>query len=577
MNTFTKILIVLCLGAAILSGQTQDKQTSIWDQSTSKPAQPDQKMKEGATESIAPIPMEGSVDPKKYVVGPFDLFALAFWGAPPLEYTMAVTPEGTLLIPTVGEIRVADLTLAAARSRVEQAVSQKYHPGSFTMTLIRPRSLLVTLRGSVPRPGKYTESSVDRVEKVLLEGSSEAQTPSLTYSIPALTSGGLPVFQQDFRVPKISSKPVFDDQVSTRNIRLIRRNGDTLRVDIPKYYATLDDKYNPFLIDGDIIVVPNKTRSSGFVSVLGGVSAPGEYEYAQGDSVLGLIRIAEGLLETADRRSALLYREMDNGSTQEIAIDLAGILAGKVPDVALQRGDRLLVRNSEVRRKDAVVTVGGEVGSPGVYPISPGSTKLSNLIRLAGGLTAQAFPGASVLWRKDEKYSVPDAAQLEYLTYLRSHQFSMVDSMYYFLSLKLGLQPVVVHFKELLVEHDTTFDVLLSANDYVYIPSNSRAVIVQGQVADPGYVPFVPGADYRYYIRKAGDFQELADEGEVRIIKAGTLSWFEPGETTIEPGDHVWVPKESKKSFQTYFAVVRDIGSFAIAVATLIFAVRATR
>ncbi len=55
------------------------------------------------------------------------------------------------------------------------------------------------------------------------------------------------------------------------------------------------------------------------------------------------------------------------------------------------------------------------------------------------------------------------------------------------------------------------------------------------------------------------------------------MSWFEPGETTIEPGDHIWVPKETKKTFQTYFAVVREIGSFAIAVATLIFAVRATR
>jgi polysaccharide export outer membrane protein len=577
MNMRRKIWFVFFLCTGLMYGQTQEKQGSIWDQATSKAPASDQKGKEGAAESVVSIPMEGPVDPRQYIVGPFDLFTLAFWGSPPLQYTMPVTPEGSLLIPTVGEIHVADLTLAAAKNRVEQAVAQKYHPGSFTMTLIRPRSLIVTLRGSVPRPGKYIASSVDRVEKVLLEGASEVQTPSLTYAIPALTPSGLPVFQQDFRVPKISSKPILDDQVSTRNIRLIRRGGDTLRVDIPKYYATLDSKYNPFLTDGDLIIVPNKTRSSGFVSVLGGVNAPGDYEYAEGDSVLGLIRIAEGLLETADRRSAMLYREMDNDSTQEIAIDLAGILSGKISDVPLRRGDRVLVRNREVRRKDAQVTVGGEVAFPGVYPISLGTTKLSHIIRLAGGLTTQALPGASVLWRKDEKYSIPDAAQLEYLTYLRSHQFSMVDSMYYFLNLKLGRQPVVVHFKELLAKNDSSFDVLLSANDYLYIASNSRSVVVQGQVGDPGYVPFVPGADYRYYIRKAGDFQELADEGEVRIIKGGAMSWFEPGDTTIEPGDHIWVPKQSKKSFQTYFAVVRDIGSFAIAVATLIFAVRATR
>ncbi len=368
-----------------------------------------------------------------------------------------------------------------------------------------------------------------------------------------------------------------DDQVSTRNIRLVRRRGDTLRVDIPKYYATLESKYNPFLIDGDLIIVPNKTRSSGFVSVLGGVHAPGDYEYAEGDSVLGLIRIAEGFVETADRRRAVLYREMDNDSTQEISIDLAGILSGKAPDVSLMRGDRLLVRNREVRRKDAQVTIGGEVAFPGVYPISLGSTKLSHIIRLAGGLTPQALPGASVLWRKDEKYSIPDAAQLEYLTYLRSHQFSLVDSTYFLLNLKLGRQPVVVHFAELLAQKDSSFDVLLSANDFVYIASNNRSVIVMGQVANPGYVPFVPGADYRYYIRKAGDFQELADDGEVRIIKGGTMSWFDPGETTIEPGDHIWVPKLAKKTFMTYFSTVRDVFSLVIGLTTLVFAIQAAK
>jgi polysaccharide biosynthesis/export protein len=577
MNMRKKIWFVFCLCTGLLYGQTQEKQGSIWDQAGSKAQASDQKGKEGAAEGVLAIPMEGAVDPREYVVGPFDIFTLAFWGSPPLQYTMPVTPEGTLLIPTVGEIRVADLTLAAAKARVEQAVAQKYHPGSFTMTLIRPRSVIVTLRGFVARPGKYIASSVDRVEKILLEGASEVQSPNLTYSIPALTPSGLPVFPQDFKVPKISSKPTVDEQVSTRNIRLVRRRGDTLRVDIPKYYATLDSRYNPFLIDGDLIIVPNKTRSSGFVSVLGGVNAPGDYEYAEGDSVLGLIRIAEGFLETADRRAAVLYREMDNDSTQEIAIDLAAILSGKAGDVALRRGDRLLIRHREVRRKDAQVTIGGEVAFPGVYPISLGSTKLSQVVRLAGGLTAQALPGASILWRKDEKYSIPDAAQLEYLTYLRSHQFSMIDSTYFFLNLKLGRQPVVVHFKELLAQKDSSYDVLLSANDYLYIASNNRSVVVMGQVGDPGYVAFVPGADYRYYIKKAGDFQELADEGEVRIIKGGSMSWFEPGETTIEPGDHIWVPKQTKKTFQTYFGVVRDIGSFAIAVATLIFAVRATR
>jgi protein involved in polysaccharide export with SLBB domain len=415
------------------------------------------------------------------------------------------------------------------------------------------------------------------VEKVLLEGSSEIQSPTTTYSIPALTPGGLPVFPQDFSVPKLESTPAIGEKVSTRNIRLARRNGDTLRVDIPKYYATRESKYNPFLIDGDVIIVPDKTRSTGLVSIQGGVSAPGDYEYADGDSLLGLVRIAEGLLETADRDTAIIYRSLQNDRTEEIFVDLAAVLSGRNPDIALQRGDRVLVRNRDFRRKDAQVTIGGEVAFPGIYPISPGTTKLSQAIRVAGGLTEKALPGGSVLWRMEEKYAVPDAGQLEYLTYLRAHQFSMVDSIYFFLNMKLGRQPVVVHFEKLLVNNDPSYDVLLQNNDFLYIASNTSSVLVQGQVANPGYVPFVPGADEEYYIKKAGDYQELADKGEVRIIKGGTMSWFEPGETTIEPGDRIWVPKESKMTFASYFSTVRDVASIVIALTTLIFAIQATK
>ena len=577
MNTHTKILVAIFLFAGLLNGQTREKQGSIWDQATGKAAAADQKGKEGAAEGLTSIPMEGAIDPAEYVVGPFDLFTLAFWGSPPLQYTMAVTPEGSLLIPTVGEVRIADLSLADAKSRVEAAVSQKYRPGSFTMTLVRPRSLLVSVRGAVARPGKYLATSVDRVEKVVLEAASEVQSPTLTYSIPALTAQGLPVFQQDFSVPKLTSRPAMDEKVSTRNIRLIRRNRDTIRVDIPKYYATLDSKYNPFLVDGDVIVVPDKTRASGVVSIMGGVNAPGDYEYAAGDSLLGLIRIAEGLLETADREKATVFRELDNDRTEEIAVNFADLLSGKSPDVPLRRGDRVLVKNREVRRKDAQVTVGGEVAFPGVYPISLSKTKLSDIIRLAGGLSENALPGGSVLWRKAEKYKVPDAAQLEYLTYLRAHQFSMVDSLYFFLDLKLARQPVVVQFDKLLAKKDSTYDVLLQNDDFLYIASNRSSVLVQGQVANPGHVPYVPGAEYEYYVRKAGDYQELADKGEVRIIKGGTMSWYEPGETAIEPGDRIWVPKEEKKTFSTYFGPIRDIASLVIGLATLIFAIQATK
>ena len=585
MNMRTKIWLVLSLCTGLMYGQAQEKQGSIWDQTNRKTPQTDQKGRDDGGQRISSIPMEGPVDPKQYIVGPSDMFALTFWGAPPLEYTLPVTPEGTLLIPTVGEVRVADMTLAAARSRVVEAVEKKYRPGSLTMTLIRPRSFIVTLRGVVSKPGQYIASAVDRVEKIISEGAS-VNTPATTFTIPALTSTGLPVTQDDFRVPKINTKSEIDEQVSTRNIKLVRRNGDTLRVDIPKYYATLDNRYNPFLVDGDLIIVPSKALSMNFASIHGAVNMAGRYEFVDGDSLLGLIRIAQGLTVTADRRTATIYRAESAGeNTRELAVDLESVLADKSRDVPLQRGDRVLIPFRVEKRRDYVVTIGGEVVSPGIYPITRESTKLSDLIRSAGGITDRALLNSSIFWRKDDKITIPEASQLdytnvsqlEYSKYLRAHQFGMIDSNYFFLDLKAGRQPVVVNFKELLVSKDSTYDVTLRHEDFIYIASNEHSVLVQGQVGEPGYIAFVPGADYRYYIRKAGDYQEYADEGEVRIIKGGSFSWFEPGDTKIESGDRIWVPKLTKKNFIYYFNFVKDVTTVMISVATLIYISRSTK
>jgi hypothetical protein len=92
----------------------------------------------------------------------------------------------------------------------------------------------------------------------------------------------------------------------------------------------------------------------------------------------------------------------------------------------------------------------------------------------------------------------------------------------------------------------------------------------------PGHVPFVAGQDPQYYIRKAGGFADQARSGDVKVIKSNTKQWLDPGQTTIDPGDYVWVPREPYRPFPYYTAIARDITSFigaltglAILIATL--------
>jgi len=136
---------------------------------------------------------------------------------------------------------------------------------------------------------------------------------------------------------------------------------------------------------------------------------------------------------------------------------------------------------------------------------------------------------------------------------------------------------LVVDFKKLIEEGDSAKDVVLRDEDIVYIASDLHSVLVQGQVANPGYIAYVPGATYQYYIDKAGGYSELAVEGDTRIIKKGSLEWVEPEKTVIESGDQIWVPKEPRKTFAYYFAIMRDASQIAAAIVSITYLIVAIR
>jgi protein involved in polysaccharide export with SLBB domain len=100
---------------------------------------------------------------------------------------------------------------------------------------------------------------------------------------------------------------------------------------------------------------------------------------------------------------------------------------------------------------------------------------------------------------------------------------------------------------------------------------------VQGQVANPGYIAYVPGATPQYYIDKAGGYSELAVEGETRVIKKGSLEWVEPEKAVIESGDQIWVPKEPRKTFAYYFGIMRDASQIAAAIVSITYLIVAIR
>lgn len=496
--------------------------------------------------------LESVIAPDRYYVGPSDVFSVNVWTSPPLAYQLTVTPEGSLIIPTVGEVQVAGLTLSAAREKSLGAVRRRYIRSEVTMTLVTPRPLIVAVQGQVLNPGSYVMAAYNRVDKAV----EEANRPGV----------GQSTYDREMVREKMSRR------------RIIVRHNDGSRdiADIPKFLATMDDRQDPYLREGDIIVVPKNDFERNVFGVYGEVNSPGRFEYTDGDSVKDAIRIAYGFTPHARQDSVELTRQDSTGAiVLRRVLDARGILAGAVPDFPIRPGDRLLVHGSVDRRGDYRVQVKGEVLYPGTYPISRDRTTLSDVINSAGGFTETAsLPLAEVL---RQTVAGPEI-ELERLESLRGG-VPPDDSTYYYLEtdLRIKKEAVTVDFVRLFRNRDTTADIILDDGDVINVPSTKKTVYVFGQVVNPGHIGFVPGEDVWYYIGKAGGVTDRARRGDVKLVKAKTRQWLSPGGLTVDEGDYVWVPKDPERPFGYYLGIVAQsaaVVSVALTAALLVIQLR---
>ena len=115
----------------------------------------------GAAKSPSLIALDGAVDPDAYRVGPMDAFDVSIWGDIPASFVVYVTSEGTMIIPTVGEIAVRDMTLRQAKAAVVAQIRRKYSKADASVTLLSPRVFTVHVTGVVASPGSYEVTAID--------------------------------------------------------------------------------------------------------------------------------------------------------------------------------------------------------------------------------------------------------------------------------------------------------------------------------------------------------------------------------------------------------------------------------
>lgn len=495
--------------------------------------------------STKSVPLEGAIDADKYIVGTNDLFSLGLYGYINQQIPLSVSPEGYVIIPTVGEVYVNGMTLTDAKYKVVDAVKKRYYSSDVTFTLNTPRTFLVKVSGLTQ--GSFEVSPVTRVSEILKQLIFDTLNTSRVF------------------YEKTNEREFFNTQISLRNIELYRKDGTVMYVDIYKYFLTNKDEHNPFFLEGDLLKIPYVQLEQNFITIGGAVQLAGSYEHSKGDDLETAIGIARGFDVNAEPDSIVVYRPFGNTD----GYDMINVSYNTNRNFKIERYDRIFVKYKLNYQKNLSVLVLGEVLRPGYYPISFKNTRLKDVIEMAGGLKEKAYLPLSILFRNyDQEYTAKDTAEIVINSRANDLLNSSQEIANFSIDVKAKRNRVIVDFERLIRENDESQNIVLEGRDIVYINDNKNIVYIFGQVSAEGYVPFNSGKGIDYYVKKAGGFSIAADADNVRIIKFNTRGWYKPDETKVESGDFIYVPKEVEVPFTTTITTIAQIAGIILGILT---------
>ena len=246
-----------------------------------------------------------------YRIGPGDEIEVRVAELPDIDRDFTVAADGTVELPHAGSVAAEGRTegqlAAEIRSRLESSGLRR---ATVSVAVRRPSRPIAVL-GAVMQPGNLPVLGRATVLDALLE------------------AGGLSA-----------------DRGSSILVRRRASNGlaDQVEISVEDLFELADPAVNLPVFPGDVIRVPKAPTIR--ISFLGEVNQAGSHSYTGNARVTLLAAIAQagGLSETASPKVRILRGQGDQ--KVELAANYRRILNGKDPDVELQDGDIIVVRES---------------------------------------------------------------------------------------------------------------------------------------------------------------------------------------------------------------------------------------
>ena len=372
--------------------------------------------------------------PQNYRLGPGDAVIIDIYGASQKTIQSTVSPDGEVTIEGYGPVNVSGLTVAQANARLRNTLGSRYRSSRVKLTVGQTKTIMVNVMGEVKTPGTYTLSAFATVFHALYMAGGTNDLGTLRnikvyrnnrlvtvvdiydYILNGKLTGNVRLADNDVIVVgpydclvtiagKVKRPMIYEmkknESVNSllkysggfagdaykKSVRVNRKTGREYAV-----YNVEEFDFSSFRVDdGDSISVDSiLPRYANTVEVKGAVFRPGMYNLGeQVNSVRTLVEHAEGMTEDAFTNRAVMHRMKKDRTLEVIAVDIAGIMDGKVADIPLKENDVLFIPTRQEKIVERTLTIRGEVQYPGVYQYADNET-LEDFVLQAGGLTDKA-------------------------------------------------------------------------------------------------------------------------------------------------------------------------------------------
>ena len=395
--------------------------------------------------------------PNDYIVGPGDKLFVDIYGESENYYQVEISPEGSAIFENIGPVNFNGLTIEKARKKLESKLKTIY-TGIITgrtnvnISVGVPRAIRVNIIGQVNLPGTYTFSAFNTVYNAIYVAGGITEKASLR---------NIKVFRNNKLVDVVDVYKFLTNGDGSSNIRL--ENNDLIlvgpytnrvqllgEVKLPGIFETkegeslmdlinysggftekafkksikltrviennlsvIDISYDqlPFFtpIMGDVFQIDKVSEVyKNRVIIKGAVNRPGQFSLSENQTLLSLIKRAEGFKPDVLRSKSFIIRTNKDFSTSNISFNIDELMSGKTKDIKLFEEDVVQILSKNDIEADKYFKISGEVNDKGAYPFSD-NLSVKDAVLLAGGFKEGASINNVELTRRvDDNYEISE-------------------------------------------------------------------------------------------------------------------------------------------------------------------------